>query len=87
MTEGVGNPDKGRRYPGLVVDYDEHSGLGWVVDRAGRRLRFHCTEISDGSRVIPVGATVVFSVVPGRLGQWEAAAIEPEASGSPPLGA
>ena len=40
-------------------------------------LGFHCTAIADGSRSIPVGVDVVFVVVPGRSGRWEAAEVSP----------
>jgi hypothetical protein len=36
---------------------------------------FHCTQIADGSRTVEVGAQVVFRVIPGRLGRWEAGAL------------
>jgi CspA family cold shock protein len=60
---------------GTVVAFDEHTGYGTV--RAGdgdgeRQYFFHCTQIADGSRTIPIGADVTFDVVAGRLGHWEA---------------
>ena len=57
---------------GSVVEFEEHKGVGVVEDGEGRRLFFHCTAIADGTRSIPVGTEVVFSVVPGHLGRWEA---------------
>jgi cold shock CspA family protein len=60
---------------GHVDTYDARRGLGSVARDDGRRFGFHCTAIADGSRDIPVGAPVTFEVVPGHLGQWEAAAI------------
>ena len=62
---------------GRVSAFDEHRGLGEVVDDAGTGYPFHCTAIADGTRTIAVGAAVDFDVVPGRLGRWEAAAIRP----------
>lgn len=59
---------------GRVVEFDEHVGLGVVEGGDGRRYPFHCTQIADGSRTVPVGAAVEFEVVP-YLGQWQAARI------------
>lgn len=60
---------------GTVAAFDVRRGLGEVEDGDGRRYPFHCTQIADGSREIPLGATVEFEVVPGPLGRWEAATI------------
>lgn len=67
---------------GTVAEFDEHRGLGTVRADDGRELFFHCTRIADGSRSVPVGARVTFSVVPGHRGRWEAADLEkvPDAS-------
>jgi cold shock CspA family protein len=43
---------------GRVVDFDEHVGLGHVRTEDGRELLFHCVEIADGTRTIPVGQEV-----------------------------
>jgi cold shock CspA family protein len=61
---------------GTVMSFDEHRGYGTVRATDGRELFFHCTAIADGTRRIPVGARVVFAVVPGHGGQWEAADVE-----------
>ncbi len=70
---------------GTVAAFDEHRGIGTVRAADGRELFFHCTAITDGSRRIDVGTPVVFTVVPGHRGQWEAAEVErlPQASGLP----
>ncbi len=61
---------------GRVTAYDPRRGLGTVTpDDGDDPLGFHCTAILDGSRDVPVGATVTFRVVPGHLGRWEATAI------------
>jgi cold shock CspA family protein len=60
---------------GHVDEYDPRRGLGSVERDDGHRFGFHCTAIADGSRDIPVGATVTFRVAPGHLGRWEAATI------------
>jgi cold shock CspA family protein len=57
---------------GVVVAFDEAKGFGAVRDEGGRELFFHCTQVTDGSRTIDVGATVRFDVVAGHLGRWEA---------------
>jgi cold shock CspA family protein len=65
-----------RTHTGTVVEFDPERGRGVVEDAGGERLDFHCTQVADGSRSVPVGAKVRFEVVPGALGRWEAAAVE-----------
>ena len=43
----------------------------------GTRYPFHGTRITDGTRTIAAGTAVEFAIVPGNLGRWEAAAIQP----------
>ena len=62
---------------GTVAAFDEHKGWGSVRTDEGRELFFHCTQIADGTRTIPVGVAVDFEMVPGHNGRWEAAAIRP----------
>ena len=62
---------------GTVVQFDEQRGLGEIESGEGGRYLFHCTRIADGSRTIGLNAAVVFEVVPGPLGRWEAADIRP----------
>jgi cold shock CspA family protein len=62
---------------GRVVAFDERRGLGTIESTDGTQFPFHCTRIADGSRTIGVKTTVTFDVVPGHLGQWEAADIKP----------
>jgi len=62
---------------GVVNDFDAAVGLGTVGGDDGRRYPFHCTQIADASRVIDVGARVVFAVAPGNAGRWEAVAVRP----------
>ena len=59
---------------GTVIEFDEARGVGTIEAGAACHF-FHCTQIADGTRAIHVGQAVEFSVVPGRLGDWEAAAI------------
>ncbi|MBO0692389.1 MAG: cold shock domain-containing protein [Acidimicrobiaceae bacterium] len=62
---------------GCVVDFDEQVGLGTVESEDGRRWRFHCTQIADGTRTIAVGTLVTFEVVAGHRGAWEAVSVRP----------
>ena len=57
---------------GVVSAFDEPRGLGVIRGQGGEDVPFHCTAIADGSRTIPVGQAVRFTVVAGRLGRWEA---------------
>ena len=59
---------------GTVTEFDERRGLG-TISASGTTHAFHCTQLADGSRSIRVGQRVEFVVVPGRRGDWEAAAI------------
>ncbi len=73
---------------GRVVEFDEHKGYGYVEADDGRRLFFHCTAVADGTRTIAVGTPVVFEVVGGNLGQWEAQGLvtcQPPGGASPSL--
>ena len=60
---------------GTVVGFDERRGVG-TIEADSVRYFFHCTQIADGTRTIRVGQAVEFMLVPGRLGDWEAAEIE-----------
>ena len=60
---------------GTVSEFDEAKGYGVISAEDGRELFFHCTQIADGTRTIPLGATVEFEVAPGHNGRWEAAAV------------
>lgn len=62
---------------GRVSEFDAARGWGAIEADDGTRFEFHCTQIADGTRTIPVGASVRFRVRPGQLGRWEAAAITP----------
>jgi cold shock CspA family protein len=62
---------------GTVAEFDEAKGYGTVRGADGQELFFHCTQIADGTRTIPVGVAVEFEVVPGRNGRWEATDIRP----------
>jgi len=62
---------------GDVVEFDEPRGLGVVEYGPGRRVGFHCTAITDGSRQIAVGTVVAVVVSAGRLGRLEARSVRP----------
>lgn len=61
---------------GRVVDFDEHVGLGHVADTGGAELLFHCVEIADGTRSIPVGQAVEFELL-RKFGKDEASNLRP----------
>jgi cold shock CspA family protein len=65
----------------MVEAFDEHVGLGTVVDLDGARHPFHCTAILDGTRNIETGAAVTYQLVPGRSGNFEAAMLAPRVPG------
>jgi hypothetical protein len=50
------------RRAGQVVAFDAHAGLGEIRDQQGTVWPFHCVALSDGSRVVDVGADVTFTV-------------------------
>jgi hypothetical protein len=62
---------------GDVVEFDDPRGLGVVEYGPGRRVGFHCTAITDGSRTIAVGTVVALVVAAGRLGRLEARYVRP----------
>ena len=47
---------------GVVTDFNEARGDGWLTADDGTSFYFHCVVIADGTRTIPVGATVVAAV-------------------------
>ena len=57
--------------------FDDDAGLGTVTDAEGHEHPFHCTAIADGSRTIDPGTAVVFDLVPGHNGRWEADGLTP----------
>jgi len=61
----------------VVTDFDEPRGLGSVRGDDGRSYPFHCTAVADGTRQIAPGTRVVFAVVAGHGGRYEARAVTP----------
>jgi cold shock CspA family protein len=74
-------PPAGPRH-GRVASFDPVRGLGTVADDAGTAYGFHATAIADGSRRIEVGTDVVFVVVPGHRGRYEARSLVTESAPS-----
>lgn len=67
-----------RTQRGVVVAFDDALGYGDVQSTDDQRTYFfHCTQISDDTRTIAVGAEVTFRVVAGRMGRWEAVDVLP----------
>jgi cold shock CspA family protein len=61
-----------------VTAFDAERGMGTVEDdEDGSAYPFHCTAITDGSRLIETGRPVVFLIRPGQLGRAEAAEVMP----------
>ena len=60
---------------GVVLEFDDDKGIGTVRGDDGRELFFHCTQIADGTRTIPVGVPVTFEVRPWHRGQYQAIAL------------
>ncbi len=75
-------PTSGHRL-GAVTEFDAARGIGSVRDDDGTVLAFHCTQIADGTRTIPVGTRIRYTLTPGALGTWEACAIESTGAGDP----
>ncbi len=59
---------------GLVAEFDDAAGFGWIDDDDGDRWFVHCTEVADGSRTLSTGTTVEFVAIP-RLGRYEAGSV------------
>jgi cold shock CspA family protein len=74
---------------GTIAEFDEAKGYGTIRTEDGRDLFFHCTQIADGTRTIPAGAQVIFEIVPGHNGRWEATEVSysspPSSPPSPPF--
>ena len=60
---------------GLVAEFDGDKGIGTIRGDDGQDYFFHCIAITGGARTIDEGTEVVFDVVPGHQGRWEAARI------------
>lgn len=58
---------------GRVARFDEHRGDGVLVADDGETFYFHCVDLADGTRSVPVGARVTARRVVGHCGADEAA--------------
>lgn len=68
----------GRLHHGRVAMFDAARGFGDVLRADNQHTYFfHCTQIADGSRAIGVGTEVTFRLAAGRMGRWEAMAVQP----------
>ena len=65
---------------GRVTEFDEARGLGTITADDGRTYPFHCTQITDGTRLIDVDHVVRFELLP-KLGRYEAGVIDKLAAG------
>lgn len=57
---------------GVIEEFDERRGYGFLVAGGGGRFFFHCVDIADGSRSIRNGFTATGERSVGRLGRDEA---------------
>lgn len=57
---------------GHIAAFDDHAGWGTLRTAEGAEVFFHCTQIADGTRTIPVGVTVEADSAPTGPGTWEA---------------
>lgn len=69
---GSAEPPRFATLSAEVVAFDEAAGWGTLRSVAGDEFFFHCTQIADGTRTIPVGAPVQTRLAPIGLGVWEA---------------
>jgi cold shock CspA family protein len=53
---------------GVIEDFDDRRGYGYLADQTGQRFFFHCVDIVDGTRSIPNGAAASGVRAVGRLG-------------------
>lgn len=63
--------------PATVEEFDREVGLGAVRTVDGARYPFHATAISDGTRDIAVGATVLIGLRLAHAGMTEANPVTP----------
>jgi cold shock CspA family protein len=68
-------------HTGSVASFGPARGLGTVTDESGTGFAFHATAISDGTRTIAVGTSVVFTLAPGHGGHYEARSLVPVPAG------
>jgi cold shock CspA family protein len=74
----TGEPLRFAHLSGTIAAFDDDAGWGTLRTEAGDEVFFHCTQIADGSRTIPVGVAVTAEVLPIGLGEWEATSVAPQ---------
>ena len=77
-------PVGGRPWSAWWPSSTRTGGSAWSSTGPGRRIPFHCTAITDGTRQIAVGTVVAFVVSAGRLGRLEARSVRPLPGVVPP---
>jgi hypothetical protein len=60
-----------RVFVGVVVEFDQRRGLGFVKNSAGERHLFHATSIADGTRFVSIGCPVTGRLRPTHGGAME----------------
>jgi cold shock CspA family protein len=60
---------------GMVASFNDEKGYGEIVADDNRSYFFHCTQLADGTRTIPVGTPVTFQLKPWHRGEFEAIGI------------
>lgn len=68
--------EQGATYQGIVIEFDEHVGLGVIQTATGETLPFHCVNISDGTRKIDIDSEVTFVTKWHPRGRMEATTVE-----------
>lgn len=66
-----------RSRAGVVVAFDDDTGLGVIEGAGDVAYPFHCTAVADGSRHAEVGAAMAFVLVAGLGGRLEARELVP----------
>ena len=82
---GAGRLPPVRHVPqiGRIDQFDGPRGIGIVDCGNGRKVGFHCTAITDGSRDIAVGTLVAVVITTGHLGHLEASSLRPLPGAAP----
>jgi hypothetical protein len=68
---------------GHVASFDDRRGDGEFVTDDGERFYFHCVDVADGSRSIPVGVRANAERTVGHRGRDEAVKLAVEVVESP----
>lgn len=60
---------------GVVEEFDDVIGAGYLRSESGERFFFHCVDIEDGTRHIDVGVRAVGERAVGHQGRDEVNAV------------